>query len=138
MKLAELKREAERLWGKLVNLNQPAIQVTPFKAELHNRFGDLRYRQTWQRAIAQMQAEVLWASGPSEVAAIYALTSYPESLRHEIQQAFLGIPGAIEFLARGLNDLYQNGNSTEQEKIYELIQSVQQSKQLQGVVRTGG
>ena len=92
-----------------------------FKAEVRKRFGDLRRRETWERAAISFLAHSVAHSylEPHEVVTYMVRPSLPSGLpRGEVWDAYcdrvfdeiLSFPGVEELMKRGLEQLYHESN----------------------------
>ena len=119
MKLKELKQEVYECWEDLSKFHDAIVQPETFKPEMR-QFGDLRRKSTWEKAYAAFFAKVNWDSGITEHTAIaYVFNFTPDrwdyELRHEILDQYLAIPGAMEFIAGGLEQIYRSSDRSDQE-----------------------
>lgn len=117
MKLSELKQEVYGCWECLSDFNNALIQPENFKPEVRS-FGDLRYKKTWQKAYAAFFAKLNWDSGiTNHTAIVHVFNFTPErwdyNLREEIIEQYLSIPGALEFIIEGLEEIYRSNNLEE-------------------------
>lgn len=112
MKLAQLKQEVYECWEDLSRFRNALIQPENFRAEMRT-FGDLRYKRTWQKAYAAFYAKNAWDSGITPHTAVaYVFNFTPErwdyELRQEIIEQYISIPGALEFIIEGLEEIYRS------------------------------
>ncbi|HAG81236.1 MAG TPA: hypothetical protein DCL61_08695 [Cyanobacteria bacterium UBA12227] len=118
MQLNELKQQVYELWKCVCKFNGAIVQPENFKPEVRT-YGDLRRRSTWEKAYAVFFAKLNWDSDISGHTAIcYVFNFSPNQwnykIRYEIIEQFLAIPGAMEFIIRGLEDIF---NSADKEDI---------------------
>ncbi|NJN31442.1 MAG: hypothetical protein HC824_14210 [Synechococcales cyanobacterium RM1_1_8] len=130
MKLPDLKQHVQDAWQDLAEFNGAVLQERNFKPEIRS-FGDLRYKTTWQKAYASFAARSAWFGGITEHTAIcHVLNFIPDrwdyDLRHLILDEFLALPGAQDFLIRGLEQIYTGHSSTDQERAHEFLEVVSQ------------
>ena len=135
MKLAELKQEVYECWTRLSTYRDALVQPENFQSEVRN-CGDLRYKKTWQKAYASFYAKIAWESGITEytaIAHVFNFTSerWDYELRYEIIEQFFSIPGAWEFIVRGLEEIYYQGNGEDQECANEFL-ALAEAKQGRG------
>ena len=120
MNMLELKQEVYNSWAKLVGSYKDAVvQPETFKAEIR-AYGDLRYKLTWRKAFAALEAQAHWYSGITEHTAIVYVFGDPSSiwdleLRSLMLEYFLTIPGAKDFIVRGLEEIFQTNDEGDQE-----------------------
>lgn len=125
MKLGELKERVYEVWQDLITFNGALVQPENFKPEVRT-FGDLRYKKTWQKAYASFAARSTWDSGITENTTIcYVFNFTPKrwdyELRHQILGEYLAIPGAREFIIRGLEQIYRGNDTEDKECANELL-----------------
>jgi hypothetical protein len=141
MNLNELKQESYSAWEYLHQQKRSVIQPEAFKPEVRT-FGDLRCKATWRKAFASFQAQTHWHSGMTEHTAIVYIfgdssSEWDSELRKLILEYFLMIPGAREFIARGLEQIYHSNNRADQECANELLQMVGGESRGTGAVADG-
>lgn len=128
MKLVELKQEVYELWERLSSYNGALIQPENFKPEVRY-YGDLRRKTTWQRAYAAFLAQNIWDAGISEHNLIVVQLNFTPDrwdyeLRHQVLEQFLAIPGGLEFIIRGLEEIFGSASKEDKECAYELLAMV--------------
>jgi hypothetical protein len=113
MKLAELKQQAYEAWECLSTFKGAVVQPQNFKAEVKQQFGDLRCKQTWVKAVARFTARNCYDACLDAYSLIlYDFNFTPErwdyEYRHLIIEEFLAIPGALELIKLGLEQLFSS------------------------------
>lgn len=111
MKINELKAKAYSAWLSLNHINGCIVQPENFKAEVRKRFGDMRRKETWKNAYAHFVAQGIddsWACENTELITVFFNFKESEEdyeIRHEIFEAFMQFPDALERLRDGLERL---------------------------------
>jgi hypothetical protein len=138
MKLNELKQEVYDCWIRLSTYRGALVQPENFKPEVRI-YGDLRRKSTWLHAYAVFFAKINWEAGITEhTAIVHVLNFTPDrwdyELRDEIIEQFLAIPGAIEFISRGLEAIFHSADKEEREAAHGLLEVVgRQSGRTRGI-----
>lgn len=107
--LSELKEEVGGLWRSDVDV----LEVVTLKDDIRARFGDLRFKATWERAFCYYYVETLtgfaMAAEPEGIYEFYLdIDSWPEwqqSLRLKILDCMLANPRCLEMLRNTLESL---------------------------------
>ena len=135
MKLRELKEKVYEAWESLSSYRGCLILPENFKPEVRAGFGDLRRKSTWIKALARFEA--LNAAHDCLDAYTLILNSFnftPDRWDYEyrllIFDEFLMIPGAIDLLKLGLEQLF-SASFTDTERneahgFFELVSGQQQ------------
>ncbi|MCA1990890.1 MAG: hypothetical protein LDL41_02420 [Coleofasciculus sp. S288] len=140
MKLRELKQRVYEDWQRRCWYNQAVIQPETFKPEIR-QYGDLRHKATWVKAFARFRALNLWDGCLDAYTLITQHFNFVEErwdyeFRFQILEEFLSLPGALEALQTGWEQLFGSDLTTPQEKetAYGLLAMV--SRQSEGTRRT--
>lgn len=111
MKLNELKQRVHEAWEEL-NTWKGGVVMQPenFKPEIRT-YGDLRRKDTWSKALARLRALNSWKGCLDAYSLIlYDFNFTPDQwdyeFRHQILEEFLYIPGALDLIKLGLEQLY--------------------------------
>lgn len=141
MKLAELKQRVYESWECLSSYNSAVIQPENFKLEVR-RYGDLRCKTTWQSAYAAFLAQNIWDAGISEYDLIVVQLNFTPDrwdyeLRHQVLEQFLFIPGALEFIIRGLEQIYRSTSKEDRECAHGLLAMVSRQSGGTGSIADG-
>ena len=129
MSMLELKQEVYDSWVKLVGYyNHALVEPEKFKPEIR-KYGDLRCKSTWRKAFAAFEAQAHWYSGITEHTAVVYVFGDAESvwdieLRRMMLEYFLTIPGAREFIVRGLEQVFQSSDHSDKECANEVLAMV--------------
>jgi hypothetical protein len=139
MKLAQLKRQVYNCWENLSTFNGAIAQPDNFKAEVR-AFGDLRRQSTWESAYCSFWAKNLgdcWGC-PAYEFIITFFNFQPEQwnyyLRHQIFDEFLAIPGSIEVIKTGLEQLFsEDFTPQEREEVNVFFRWVEEQSARRGI-----
>ncbi|HBL11353.1 MAG TPA: hypothetical protein DD379_08080 [Cyanobacteria bacterium UBA11162] len=109
MKITELKDQVYQCWTDLSNFKGAVIQPENFKQEVR-QYGDLRRKSTWEKAYAAFWAKNCYDSCLDAWTLIrysfnFTLDRWDYEYRYQIIEEFLQIPGAIELIQLGLEQL---------------------------------
>lgn len=138
LKLKQLRQEAYAAWellcsskgvylGVLETVDLPPHQAErlpltskTFKDDIRQQFGDLRRRDTWERAAIQLTAHQMVQSymEPYEIVGYMASASYMHCpIRAHYGEllidAMLAFPEVLDIIRRGLEQLYQEPHQSE-------------------------
>lgn len=118
MKLSELKKAVYEHWELRCFANDAIVQPENFKPEIR-QYGDLRRKSTWVKALCQFCALnhfecLLDAYELITVRFNFAPDDPRYPYRHQIFEAFLTIPGALDLLKTGLEQLFSSDCTTEE------------------------
>ena len=110
MKLYELKPKVYDAWEFLSSYRGCVMLPEHFKADVRKEFGDLRYKETWIRALARYEAlnafhDCLDAHSLVLHALNFTKDRWDYEFRYRIFDEFLTIPGALDLLKLGLEQL---------------------------------
>jgi hypothetical protein len=113
----------------LHRFTQTVIQPENFKQEIRT-YGDLRYKATWQKAFAVLEARNIWEANSYNKDLITTQFHYDPSrwdweLRYEVIDQFLAIPGARDCLIDGLEQIFQEWDIEDRERANEFLKMVQ-------------
>jgi hypothetical protein len=136
MKLKQLKHKVYKSWEFLSNYRDCLVQPENFKSEV-KQFGDLRFKETWVKALANFEAlnavhDCLDAYSLIVLTLNFTPDRWDYEYRHQIFEAFLTIPGALELLTLGMEQLFSS-DFTQQERedacgFFELVEEQQRRK----------
>lgn len=109
MKLQELKAQTRELWNYSHKSHGAIAIAADFKPEMRH-FGDLRYKKTWQRAYCHFYARQIHDCCLDAFTVPLSL-SLPEDdwrypYRETIFDEFMKLPGGLELLREGLEQLF--------------------------------
>ena len=141
MKLVELKQEVYELWERLSSYNGALIQLENFKPEVRY-YGDLRRKTTWQKAYAAFLAQNIWDADVGEYNLIVVQLNFTPDcwdyeLRYQVLEQFLAIPGALEFVVRGLEQIFCSASREDKECAYGLLAMVSEQSGGTGSIADG-
>lgn len=110
MRLQDLKRQTYEEWERRCWYNGAVIQPKLFKGEIRS-YGDLRRKSTWTRALTQFRALNVWDSCLDSYELItlhfnFEAADWEYELRYEILDEFLILPGALDALKHGFEQLF--------------------------------
>lgn len=110
MKLPELKQRVYEAWEFLSGYRGSVLQPERFKPEMRT-FGDLRRKETWVQALARFEAlnaahDCLDAYNLILISFNFTPDRWDYEYRHRILDEFLMVPGAIDLLKLGLEQLF--------------------------------
>jgi hypothetical protein len=128
MKLTQLKQEVYDCWTRLSTYRDAIVQPENFLPEMRT-YGDLRRKSTWQKAYAAFFAKLNWDAGITEHTAIVHVFNFTPDrwdyeLRYEILEEFLAIPGAMEFIMRGLEEIFHSWDRDDKEYAKQFLEVV--------------
>ena len=129
MKLYELKRKVYDAWEFLSGYRDCVVLPENFKGEVKKEFGDLRYKETWIKALARYEALNAFHDCLDAHSLILHTLNFTEDrwdyeFRHRIFDEFLMIPGALELLKLGLEQLMSGVTSSDRgdaDGFYQLV-----------------
>jgi len=112
MKLPELKHKVYESWLSLVEFKGQALNAHEFKSEVR-KFGDLRRKATWIKALARFEASFAYRScldASSLLLYSFNFTSdrWDYEYRNQIFEEFLMYGDAIDLIKLGLEQIYQH------------------------------
>ena len=110
MKLYELKPKVFDAWEFLSSYRGCVVLPENFKHEVRKEFGDLRYKETWTRALARYEALNAFHDCLDAHYLVLHTLNFTEDrwdyeFRHRIFDEFLIIPGALDLIKLGLEQL---------------------------------
>jgi hypothetical protein len=110
MKLRELKQKVYDAWEFLSGYRNCVVLPENFKGEVRKEFGDLRYKETWIRALARYEALNAFHDCLDAHQLILHTLNFTEDrwdyeFRYRIFDEFLMIPDALDLLKLGLEQL---------------------------------
>ncbi|NJN62583.1 MAG: hypothetical protein HC795_14640 [Coleofasciculaceae cyanobacterium RL_1_1] len=117
MKLQDLKSRVREAWEFLSSYRNCVVLREQFKAQIRQEFGDLRYKRTWEQALARYEAlNIFHDCLDASYLVLHALNFVPErwdyEYRHQIFNEFLTISGSLELLKLALEQVLSNSFST--------------------------
>lgn len=121
MQLEELKAHTYECWKDLSDFNGALIQSENFETEVQ-QFGNLADSKTWQQAYAAFWARNIFDANSDNRTLITTFLNYtPDKwdyeLRHQVLEQFLAIPGAMDCIQNGLEQILGNPIDTQEETI---------------------
>ena len=133
MKLPELKQRVYQAWERRCWYNQSVIQSELFQSEMR-QYGDLRCKTTWIKALTNFHALNIW-DGCLDAHTLltqhfkFSPQRWDYEFRHQIIDEFLTLPGALEALRTGFEqileeDINLNFSQQEKESVNELLAMV--------------
>lgn len=111
MKLKDLKERTFQEWQRYGWYKQVLIQPETFKPEIRRRFGDMRRRDTWERAYCHYRALNAQIGLLDAYTLILETFNYqPDdadyAYRRRIFEEFLTLPDGLELIRLGLEQLF--------------------------------
>lgn len=134
MKIRELKTKVYEAWEFLSGYRDCVVLPNNFKSEVRKEFGDLRYKKTWTCALARYEAlnafhDCLDASSLVLYTFNFTQDRWDYEFRDRIFDEFLTIPGSLDLLRLGLEQLMSNTFTPQERKnahgFYQLVQEQQ-------------
>lgn len=132
MRLKELKEKVYSIWELVHTSKRTLIQPENFKPEIRT-YGDLRRKVTWEKALAVLWAKAMWSTNSDNFTLVTVMLNpssggWEYEYRYSIFEQFIAIPGAIECIKNGLEQIfdYYDDPSEAQEEcrgLFELVQS---------------
>ncbi|ASC73669.1 hypothetical protein XM38_046410 [Halomicronema hongdechloris C2206] len=112
MKLLELKDKVWKAWKLFNDASGVITQEVTFVQDV-KRFGDRRYKATWIRALAQFTAQASYESCLDAYMLVldnfnFTTNRWDYEYRHEILDAFLAYPDALDLIRTGLEQLFSS------------------------------
>lgn len=141
MKMDELKIRVHESWKRYLWFEEAISQPDSFKADIRKEFGDLRYKETWESALARyrgLNAQIGLLDASSLI--LNALNFTPErwdyEYRHSIFDEFMMLPDGLDLIRVGLEELY-SATYTPQERekadgFFRLVQEQSSNGRLNG------
>lgn len=142
LRLKELKAKVYSIWEQVHTSQGALIQTQNFKSEMQS-FGDLRCKQTWEKALAVFTAQVYWATNLDNTTLIKVMFNFqPQKwnypYRYQIFEEFIAIPGAFDALEDGLEQIFGYYEPTvAKEKSRAFLELVQGESTASGTIATG-
>ncbi len=111
MQLQELKQQVYQAWECLSTFNLAVVQPENFKSEVRQQFGDLRRKETWVKALARFAARNCYDACLNAHSLIlydfnFTRDRWDYEYRYLILEEFLTIPGALDLIQLGLEQLF--------------------------------
>jgi len=141
MKMTALKQRVYQEWDDLHFFEDAVAQPEKFKAEVRRQFGDLRFKATWKKALCYFRALNLQHGYLDSYELLLKYLNFQPSdelyaYRHQIFDAFLALPDALELIRTGLEQLFSSDfTPTEREKasgFFELVEEQSGRRGLDG------
>lgn len=141
MNIKQLKTYVYEAWVRLHTFNGAVVQPENFKSEVR-RYGDLRKKSTWKKAVAAFRAQNFFDSNLDNYNLIIWHLSFPNNewdyeFRYQIMEEFLMLPGGLECVINGLEQIFQYNNTEDKEKANELLKMVAEQSTGTGSIATG-
>jgi hypothetical protein len=113
MRLQELKQQVYQAWECLSTFNLAVVQPENFLSEVRQQFGDLRRKETWVKALARFTARNCYDACLDAYSLIlydfnFTRDRWDYEYRYLIIEEFLTIPGALELIQLGLEQLFSS------------------------------
>lgn len=130
MKLCDLKSKVFDAWEFLSSYRGCVVLAENFKTEVRQEFGDLRYKDTWIRALARYEALNAFHDCLDAHYLVLHTLNFTEGrwdygLRHRIFDEFLMIPGALDLIKLGLeqlmSDSFTSSDREDADGFYQLV-----------------
>jgi hypothetical protein len=136
MRISELKQQVYEEWHRRHWYNQavctPSVPAGDevFKREIRT-YGDLRFKSTWVRALARFSALNSYeACLDASNLILYDFNFTPDrwdyEFRHQVVEEFLMLPGSLELIRLGLEQLFSDTFTQEERSqangFFELVQ----------------
>lgn len=112
MKLPDLKEKVWKAWTLFNDASGVITQDATFIQDV-KRFGDRRYKVTWIKALAQFTAQASYESCLDAYMLVlenfnFTTERWDYEYRHEILDAFLAYPDALDLIRTGLEQLFSS------------------------------
>ncbi len=138
MKLQDLKDKTWDIWLLLHECSEAVPQPENFKPEVR-AFGDLRYRDTWKQALGHFMAMSIVRSVLEPVSLVTFYLNPPRDdwsweVRRETFEAYIRIPGALELVREGLNEIFGSPSSYQGEDLNGIFELVENSARVRGLL----
>lgn len=130
MKLPQLKEKVYEAWEFLNGYRGCLVLPENFKPEVRREFGDLRQKETWIQALARFEAlnafhDCLDAHHLVSHTLNFTPDRWDYTFRHHIFDEFLMIPGSLDLLKLGLEQLLSTSfTDTEREEAHGFFELV--------------
>lgn len=126
MKLPELKQRVYEAWEFLSGYRGCVVLPENFRPEVRQEFGDLRYKETWLKALARFEALNAFhdcLDAHDLVLHTFNFTSdrWDYEFRHRIFDEFTMIPSALDLLKLGLEQLVSDHDRRQAHGFFELV-----------------
>ncbi|MEM9215662.1 MAG: hypothetical protein AAGD25_15145 [Cyanobacteria bacterium P01_F01_bin.150] len=119
MNMQELQAVTYRAWENRSRYHCAIVQPEYFESEI-STYGDLEDRETWEKAYSVFQALNIEESCLDAYELITIQFNYPSDhaqfeLRCRVFDEFLALPDGLELIKAGLEDLFGNGCTPEEQ-----------------------
>ncbi|MDY6786132.1 MAG: hypothetical protein SW833_26900 [Cyanobacteriota bacterium] len=138
MKLPQLKQQVYDCWESLSTFNGAIVQPDNFKAEVR-KFGDLRYKRTWENAYCSFWAQNIRDACLDSYELITIYFNYKPDLwdyylRHQVFEEFLSLPDSVQMLKTGLEQLFLSDfTPQEREEAHEFFILAEEQSRRRGI-----
>lgn len=143
MKLTDLKAKVQYLWANYTRLYGKAlIQPETFKPQIRREFGDLRRRDTWEKAYWRYRAlssQIGLLDAHRLILSDFNFTPDRDDYeyRHQIFAEWLSLPDGLDLIKLGLEQVL-SVDFTQQEReeahgFFELVQEQRAAGKLSGI-----
>jgi hypothetical protein len=131
MKLKELKQKVFEEWQDYCWFKQVVCQPETFKPEIRERFGDMRRKVTWEKALCHFKAlNAQIGLLDAHTLILYTFNFTPDrwdyEYRHQILEEFLTLPDGLELIKLGLEQLFSRDFTSEErgqaDGFYQLVE----------------
>ncbi|HAX86552.1 MAG TPA: hypothetical protein DCY91_09825 [Cyanobacteria bacterium UBA11370] len=128
MKLSILKQKVYHAWECLSTYNSALVQSENFKSDVRY-YGDLRRKKTWEKALVAFIAQNMFDSNLDNYNLIlwqfnFTPDRWDYEFRNQILEEFLALPGGLDCLVNGLEQIFQSNDIEDKEKASGLLTRV--------------
>ncbi len=128
MKLSILKQKVYHAWECLSTYNSALVQSENFKSDVRY-YGDLRRKKTWEKALVAFIAQNMFDSNLDNYNLIlwqfnFTPDRWDYEFRNQILEEFLALPGGLDCLVNGLEQIFQSNDLEDKEKASGLLTMV--------------
>lgn len=128
MKLSIIKQKVYHAWECLSTYNSALVQSENFKSDVRY-YGDLRRKKTWEKALVAFIAQNMFDSNLDNYNLIlwqfnFTPDRWDYEFRNQILEEFLALPGGLDCLVNGLEQIFQSNDLEDKEKASGLLTRV--------------
>ncbi len=128
MKLSIIKQKVYHAWECLSTYNSALVQSENFKSDVRY-YGDLRRKKTWEKALVAFIAQNMFDSNLDNYNLIlwqfnFTPDRWDYEFRNQILEEFLALPGGLDCLVNGLEQIFQSNDLEDKEKASGLLTMV--------------
>ncbi|NEQ34199.1 MAG: hypothetical protein F6K04_24965 [Leptolyngbya sp. SIO4C5] len=119
MKLKELKEKVFEEWQDYCWFKQVVCQTEAFKPEIKHRFGDMRRKATWEKALCYfkaLNAQIGLLDAHSLILHTFNFTPdrWDYEYRYQILEEFISLPDGLDLIKLGLEQLFSRDFTSEE------------------------